>query len=197
MVTVELSPVRARHATELARSARSGRLTALPADFYTTALEGVFQAVCCWETSGLGSDADQRRLLMHIAGEWPAPGGKALLDVYNPCRPAREAGTEVRLDALEGVPDSVEMIERCHFDPWHSRWIDEWAPVARPETARAQSIRCCGPADLVLLLEGTGLELQHIEVAGEPLPLMPRGGEITLSTRLLEAWSYPAVPGQA
>jgi hypothetical protein len=61
------------------------------------------------------------------------------------------------------------MIERCHYDPIQGRWIDEWQPTAAPENALAQTLRCYTPADLQLLLEGAGLRLKHIEVAGEPV----------------------------
>jgi SAM-dependent methyltransferase len=191
VVAVELSPTRAAIARRLAQVPRQGTLTAVEGDFYTVGLPGPFDAVVCWETFGLGSDDDQRRLLRRIAAEWLAPGGRALIDVYNPTRPARDAGTEVRLPPLPGVPGSVEMFERCHFDARHSRWIDEWVPVAAPDKALAQSIRCYSPADLALLLEGTGLVLHHLELDGRALPT----GEaaITLSTSLLEAWSYLAV----
>ena len=114
------------------------------------------------------------------------------MEVYNPARPARDAGTDVRLDPLEGVPGSVEMIERCHFDARHCRWIDEWVPVAAPERALAQSIRCYSPADLALLLEGTGLALHHLEVEGEALDAADADA-ITLSASWLQAWSYLAV----
>ena len=89
------------------------------------------------------------------------------MDVYSPFRPARDAGTEERLRPLPGVPGSVEMRERCHFDPVHCRWIDEWVPTAAPEQALAQTLRCYSPADLLLLLEGTGLAVHHLEVEDE------------------------------
>jgi len=46
--------------------------------------------------------------------------------VYSPVPPTRRAGTAVHLNALEGVPESVEMIERTYYDPIYGRWIDEW-----------------------------------------------------------------------
>ena len=188
VVAIELSPLRARYARELAKVPRQGSLTILEADFYTVELNAVFDVVCCWETFGLGSDADQRRLLKRIARDWLAPNGSVLLEVYNPIRPARDAGTEQRLAPLKGVPGSVEMIERCHFDPDHCRWIDEWEPTAAPENALAQTIRCYTPADFLLLLEGTGLTLKHIEVEGQVLDV--RANTITTSGALMQAWCY-------
>jgi len=61
------------------------------------------------------------------------------------------------------------MIERCHFDLVHARWIDEWQPVEHPEHTLAQTIRCYTPADLLLLLKGSGLRIQHLEIEGEVL----------------------------
>lgn len=190
VVAVELSPSRATLARELAKIPRAGSLSVLEADFYTVALDARFDVVCCWETFGLGSDADQRRLLRRIARDWLDPAGSALMDVYNPIRPARDAETEERLDPLPGVPGSVEMIERCHFDPLHCRWIDEWQPTAAPDQALAQAIRCYTPADLLLLLEGTGLSLKRIEVDGQPLDFATDA--ITTSGPLLRAWCYLA-----
>jgi SAM-dependent methyltransferase len=192
VVAVELSPSRAALARQLAQAPRRGTLNVVEGDFCTVELAGPFDAVACWETFGLGPDADQRRLLRRIATEWLDPGGRALVDVYNPARPARDAGTEERLAPLPGVPGSVEMFERCHFDARHCRWIDEWVPVGAPEQALAQSIRCYSPSDLALLLEGTGLALLQIEVDGETLPA-DDGEAITLSPTLLQAWSYLAV----
>lgn len=133
-------------------------------------------------------DADQRRLLKRIANEWLASNGCVLMDVYSPVRPARVAGTERRLAPLKGVPGSVEMINRCHFDPIHSRWIDEWVPVADPQKALAQAIRCYSLADFLLLLDGTGLIVKHTEVDGQELDMTTN--QITKSTSIMNAWRY-------
>jgi hypothetical protein len=169
---------------------RKGSLTVLQADFYTVRLDGRFDVVCCWEVFGLGSDADQRRMLGRIAREWLAPDGSLLMDVYSPIRPARDADTQETLPPLPGVTGSVEMIERCHFDPVHCRWIDEWRPTAEPGKALAQTLRCYTPADLLLLLEGTGLALKRIEVDGAALDFQTDA--ITTSGPLMKAWSYLA-----
>lgn len=186
VTAVELSD-RASYARELAAVPRKGRLTVVQEDFYVVRLEGRFDAVCCWEVFGLGSDADQRRLLGRIAREWLAPSGCVLMDVYNPARPARDAGREQRLSRLPGVPGSVEMIERCHFDPVHARWTDEWEPADDPRAALAQTIRCYSPADLLLLLEGTGLDLDTIEVDDHEVIFDDR---IVDAGPLLDSWQY-------
>jgi hypothetical protein len=83
------------------------------------------------------------------------------------------------------------MIRRCHYDPVHARWIDEWVPEADPGAALAQSVRCYAPPDFALLLEGTGLRLRDIVVAGEPIAWA--SDAVTDGGPLLEAWSYLAV----
>jgi SAM-dependent methyltransferase len=188
VVAVEISTTRAEFARELAKAPRTGLLTVLEADFYTLDLREQFDVVCCWEVFGLGSDADQRRLLRRIAGEWLAPGGCVLMDVYSPYRPAHDSGSAQRLSPLPGVPGSVEMIEKCHFDPLRSRWIDEWQPTAAPEKALAQTIRCYSPADFLLLVEGTGLELERIEVEDQVID--PNANTIATGGPLMQAWSY-------
>ncbi len=169
VVAVELNPTDAEYARPLLQVERSGSLEYHQADFYTVELNGKFDVVTCWQVFGVGSDTDQRRLLHRIAHEWLAPGGSVLLDVYHPAGPLRDAGKEWHLGALEGVPGSVAMIERCHFDLVHARWIDEWQPVEHPEHTLAQTIRCYTPADLLLLLKGSGLRIQHLEIEGEVL----------------------------
>ncbi len=180
VVGVELNPTDAAYSRELLQTPRKGRLVFVEADFYTVELPGQFDVVTCWQAFGFGSDADQRHLLKRIADKWLSPDGCILMDVYNPTGPARDAGQERRLAPLKGVPGSVEMIERCHYDPVQGRWIDEWQPTANPQKALAQTLRCYTPADLILLLEGTGLRLQRVEIAGQAVDV--QANRITLST---------------
>jgi SAM-dependent methyltransferase len=194
VVAVEVSE-RVRYARELTKAPRKGSLTVLQADFFTLELAGRFDVVTCWQVFGVGSDRDQRHLLQRIARHWLAPGGAVLMDVYCPFRPAREAGNTEVLPPLPSVPGSVEMTERCHFDPVQCRWIDEWEPTASPHQTMAQTLRCYSPADLMLLLQGTGLALTRLEVDGREVDMGP--GIVTRSGPLMEAWSYVVTLRQA
>lgn len=171
VVAIELNPTDAVYAKPLLKANRLGSLEYLQADFYSVELTGKFDVITCWQVFGIGTDEDQRRLLQRMTHEWLVPGGCVILDVYHPLGPMRDAGKEWHLDALEGVPGSVAMIERCYFDTAHSRWINEWQPVDHPEDSLAQSIRCYTPADLLLLLEGSGLCIKHLEIEGEVIDL--------------------------
>ena len=188
VVAIELSPLRAMQARALMAASRPGSLTVVEGDFYQIELPGRFDVICCWDGFGVGSDTDHRRLLRRIAQDWLTPGGCALIDVASTAWAARHAGEEETLAPLPGVPGSVEMRRRWHFDTLHSRWIDEWQPKAAPEDALAQTVRCYTPADFLLLLEGTGLVLKRVEINGQPLDFA--GDQIVTSEPLLETYSY-------
>lgn len=148
-------------------------VTALKGDFYTADIPGRYDAVCLFEVFGMSSDTEQRSLLQRIASEWLMPGGVVIMDVYHPFGPIRKAGSAQSLERLHNVPGSVDMTERCFYDAVLGRWIDEWEPVGDVAATRRQSIRCYTPADLLLLLEGTGFRIVHAEFAGQSFDPAP------------------------
>ena len=180
---IELSTARCELARKVATAPHKGKITLVEGNFLKADVGGDYDVICAWEVFGLGSDAEQRQMLKRMSSEWLAPGGLAIVEVYTPVTPMRNAGSEVHLEALEGVPGSVDMIERCHFDPVYSRWIDEWVPEKDPGNALAQAIRCYTPADLLLLLEGTGMQLERIEAGGEEIDF--RSGRVTTGGPLM------------
>jgi SAM-dependent methyltransferase len=193
VVAVEFSPTRAPHIQTLAQQPRQGSLIALEADFYDVSLAPEFDVVCYWDGFGIGSDADQRRLLRRIASEWLKPGGCALLDVFSPYRWTLETGQEWRLDRNH-TSHRYRQRRRFDFDPVQGCFLDEWCPIddenGTCDESRAimQRIRCYSPADLQLLLEGTGLSLVHLEVDGKPLDFRSAGHNA--QDALWKAWSY-------
>lgn len=140
-------------------TAGPGTLTVIKDDFYAVQLAGRFDVVSYWNGFGIGSDADQRRLLTRIATDWLRPGGVALVDVFNPFVWARWDGdTEHRLpDPARGY--DYELYERTTFDPVTCTATDTWWEAATPQQTHSQTLRCYTPADLALLLAGTGLAL--------------------------------------
>ena len=139
-------------------------------DFLAADLGGArFDIVCYWDGFGVGEDADQKQLLRRIAGEWLAPDGVALVDIYTPWHALRTAGKGWAIDGRT---------RRTYgFDAAGCRWLDTWEREGEGE-AVTQSLRCYSPADLRLLLAGTGLRLAGIH----PLDEAP----------LVEAMSYTA-----
>lgn len=137
-------------------------LRVVDGDFLTVNIEEAFPTVCMFETFGLGSDKDQRELLKRIQRHWLTDNGVLILDVYHPFGPIKAAGTKQELDKLDNVPGSVDMTEYSYYDGIKNRWIDVWEPRNDPGKSRTQSIRCYSPADLMLLMEGTGLVIHKI-----------------------------------
>lgn len=152
VVAVEFTPLRAAHARELAAEARPGSLTILEADYYNVTLAEKFDLVCHWDCFGMDTDEDQRCLLRRIAENWLAPDGCLLMDIFSPWPWARRAG-EVK------TYEKLGLTQRYDFDPISCRFIDQWWPTADPSQMIAQSERCYTPADLTLLVEGTGLAI--------------------------------------
>ena len=193
---IEFSPTRAPNILELGRASRKGQLIGIEADFYEVQLPRQFDVVCYWDGFGVGSDNDQRRLLKRIASEWLKPGGTALIDVFNPSRWIREAGSEV---ILERNHPSHRFRQRrgFNFDPIHGLFLDQWCPIddetgaCDESMAITQRIRCYNPSDLRLLLEGTDLQIERLEVNGNPLD--PDTSGISTGHPLWSAWSYLAV----
>jgi len=86
VTAVDIAPPSVAFARELAREARPGTLDIREADFFTAQFDGRFDSIAYWNGFGIGTDADQRRLLVRIAREWLAPGGSVLIDVFTPPR---------------------------------------------------------------------------------------------------------------
>lgn len=145
-------------------------------DFYAVDLCRTFDVVGYWNGFGVGTDADQRRLLSRIAADWLRPGGVALIDVFNPFVWARWDGDEEfrARDVAAGYHHDLH--ERTTFDPVTCTATDTWWDAGRPEDTVSQVLRCYSPADLSLLLAGTGLVLTEIAVGDRVFRPAPQPG---------------------
>ncbi|SHF83265.1 Methyltransferase domain-containing protein [Streptoalloteichus hindustanus] len=189
VTAVEISD-RADHLGDFADDVRPGSLTVHKADFFEVDLPGSFDVVCYWNGFGVGTDADQRRLLTRIAAEWLRPGGLALVDVFNPLVWARWDGDEEHKLPDVAAGYDHELWQRTAFDPVTCTAIDTWWEAANPERKISQALRCYTPADLSLLLAGTGLALTGITVGDRAFPPAPHPG---LRALLQEHHEYLAV----
>ncbi len=167
VTAVEISD-RVAFGAELAAGLPPGRLTVHNESFYTVRLGEQYDAVTYWNGFGVGSDADQRRLLTLVAG-WLRPGATALIDVFNPLVWASWHGQhDQRLpDPARGYHFEVRQL--TVFDPVTSTATDTWWQADRPDERISQVLRCYSPADLELLLEGTGLRLAAIDDRGRDM----------------------------
>ncbi len=185
VTAIDIAPTRVAYARTLAEEPRPGTMTVLEADFFTVEFDGKFDVVAYWNGFGIGSDTDQRRLLSRIVQMWLAQNGSILLDVFHPASWLRVAGQQQRVETERaGV-----CIKHSDFDPVGGRFLDSWTSEDDPTgKAHTQSIRCYTPADLLLLLEGTGLAVKYAEVLGEPFSI--RATDATIETPPGQAWDY-------
>lgn len=180
VTAVELSAVRAAYARELADEVGAG-LRVVEGDFMTAPLGGPFDVVVMWNGFGVGDDAFQRALLRRAVDEWLGPDGRVVLDVYNPAAWARWAG-ETEVDEETGLRQRVDL------DAVESRLVDAWWFDGEDGQPLAQDVRCYSLADLRLLLEPTGLEVERVEHQDRAAETDPMA-----SGPLGEAWGYRVV----
>jgi SAM-dependent methyltransferase len=156
VVAIEMQEELAEHTRDLASAVTGGSLRAIAGDFYAADLPGPFDVVAYFDGFGIGTDEDQRRLLRRVVG-WLAPGGCALVDVFVPSFWAAHAGTE------EEFPTGSGVFYLDGFDAERCRMTERLWRRGHEDDAVTQSLRCYSPADLRLLLEGTGLSLVDVE----------------------------------
>jgi len=181
VTAVELSPVRAAVARDFAAEVTERDMVVVEADLYTVELDGTFDLVTYWNGFGVGTDADQRRLLRRVSKTWLEPGGVMIMDVYSPWAWARIAGE------TERTSQAIDLVNFNDYDPVGNRFVDEWWPADDETRAVAQFGRCYTPPDLLLLLEGTGLRLDRVEVDGTPLDLDAKHDR---NSPLWHSWDY-------
>jgi len=166
---VDISSGRLDFARTHADAAEPGTLRFVCQDFYSFTAQAPFDVICYFNGFGVGSDTDQRTLLRLISQQWLAPGGVALIDIANPLVWASWAGQD---DTRSPDPDRGyrhHLGEHIDFDSVAFRFTDTWWERDEPERRYSQSVRCYSPADLLLLLEGTGVRLRAVYTGGEPV----------------------------
>ncbi len=156
VVTIELVPTAVKNAQQLATQLQKGNIHIIEGDFYEVEFTNPFDIVCYWDGFGIGTDADQQRLLKRIA-HWLQPTGFALIEVYTPWYWANEAGRQM---------DLGNVCRRYDFDAENCRMLDRWWPVDQEEQAVTQSLRCYSPDDLQTVVKGTHLVLESVEPRG-------------------------------
>ncbi len=154
---------------KFAKQFEQDNLEFIKGDFYTTDLGGDYDVVAYWNGFGVGTDTEQRILLKRIANEWLNTNGKALVDIGNPFVRASWNGEEEHKDANPELGYQYTIDEITAYDPVNNRFIDTWWESDKPNERLTQSLRNYTPADLILLLEGTGLRLESLYVAGNKL----------------------------
>jgi SAM-dependent methyltransferase len=156
VVAIELLDELAAYIQELSGVVTGGSLRSIAGDFYEIEPPGTFDVVAYFDGFGIGADEDQRRLLRRIVG-WLVPGGRALIDVFVPWYWTGRAGNE------EEFPTGSGVHYLDGFDADGCRMTERMWRVGHESDGVTQSLRCYSPADLRLLLEGTGLSVLDVE----------------------------------
>lgn len=177
LTTIELLEESVLHHHSLEEFYRYGTQI-LKGDFYTLSLEQQFDIVCYFDSFGIGQDSEQRILLKRVH-DWLRPNGCAIIEVGSTWHWA-------------GIANGQEMdigvcMRKHEFDFVGSRIIDKWWPYHKPDQMMYQSLRCYTPADLELLLEGTGLKIVAIRAGGK---MDYRTGNFIPKVDLKEAMTY-------
>ena len=156
VTALEILPELCRSARRFCREDLPGSLEIIETDFYFYQPEKSFDIITYWDGFGTGTDHDQRHLL-ELLKSWLNPAGFILLEIYTPWYWARQAGVTQNLKGFR---------REYGFDASGCRLLDTWYPENEKSQAVTQSLRCYSPADLALLLENTGLEINRIEPGG-------------------------------
>jgi SAM-dependent methyltransferase len=156
VVVVELLNDLVENTRRLAQDVRSGSLVAICGDFYEVDVAGPFEVVAYFDGFGIGDDDDQRRLLRRVSS-WLTPDGCALIDVFAPWYWAKAAG------GTDEFPEGSGVWYRDTFDADGSRLVEEMWREGHEHDVVSQSLRCYAPADVRLLVDGTGLRLASVE----------------------------------
>lgn len=192
VVAIDFNPSDAAFARTLAADRPPGALTVVEGDFYTADLERTFDFVCYWDGFGIGSDADQRRLLHRIADDWLTPGGRCALDVFSPWAWRGRDGETSTYTARDGTA----WTRTVRYDAVGQRFTDSWHPADDDSVTRSQSIRCYAIPDLVLLLDGTGLALDRVH-AMDGSEIDPSRADADTTDMLLRTNGYVAIVRRA
>jgi SAM-dependent methyltransferase len=155
VVAIDLIEELVEHTRRLATDVHEGSLQGIAGDFYEIELDARFDVVAYFDGFGIGTDDDQRQLLRRIS-EWLTSEGCALIDVFSPWYWANAAGEEE-------FPKGSGVWYRDSFDAEGSRMVEEMWREGHEDLVVAQSLRCYSPADLRLLIAGTGLDLALVE----------------------------------
>ncbi|HLM84155.1 MAG TPA: class I SAM-dependent methyltransferase [Candidatus Bathyarchaeia archaeon] len=150
VVGIELLPGLADYARKNGEKSQ-GRLNIVEGDFYKFNPKKKFNLITYWDGFGIGDDNDQRTLL-HRIKKWLSPDGMALIEVYTPWYPGYFSKKEMKFSGIK---------RKLDFDFENCRWEDTWTKENGHKSIK-QSLRCYSPADLRLLLGGTGLAIKKI-----------------------------------
>ncbi len=127
-------------------------------DFYQYSTSDQFDIVCYFDSFGIGSDADQVRLLQQIE-TWLKPKGVALIEIGAPWFWSGVANGK--------LTDLGACMRHYQYDSTQQRLLDYWWLKEAPEQKVYQSLRCYSLDELKQLLKGLSLRIKRCISGGK------------------------------
>lgn len=127
-------------------------------DFYTVEFDQVFDVVCYWDGFGVGTDADQVRLLDRISKWLADDDGVAIIEVFHPSGWELDSGLE---EIKEPVPErglTRRLGHRRGYDIETGSAQDTWWEVGK-SIEWTQVLRCYRPPRFAELAGEAGLRV--------------------------------------
>lgn len=125
-------------------------------DFYDHQAPCHYDLVYYLDGFGLGSDADQERLLNHIK-TWMTPGGTCVLEVYNPPYWQKNHGQTMTLSETIHRTYTYDTLEHAMVDTWYD---------SEGQVDYSQRLKCYDLETLSLMARALGLEVVKVKEGG-------------------------------
>lgn len=136
--------------SELAREGAPDNLIVINDDFYTVDLPEKFDLVLYIDGFGLGSTADQLKVLSRIH-DWLKDDGTGLIDIYQPNYWQEIDGIE-----LDIHPD-LNVKRQYTYDYEENRLVDTWWSTKQPDNRYSQYLACYSHDNIFALTEASNL----------------------------------------
>jgi len=166
VTAIEISD-RADFAKKYAGKKHKGKLVFIKDDFYKINLSQKYDVVCYWNGFGIGTDEDQKKLLIKIAQEWLKPKGTLIMDVQNPYIWKKWNGDKEHKKAKPDEGYNYDIWQEIKYDRNEKRMYDTWWESDKPKIKYTQTIRCYTSKEISSLVNGTGLKIIYKEVKGK------------------------------
>ena len=136
------------------RALNPSNIDAIHGSFYDVYLPKKFEAIIYIDGFGVGTDADQLKLLKNIH-HWMTDDGFALIDIYQPEHWKKADGFEMYPNP-EKMPN---IIRKYSYDFEENIMMDTWWHEKDEDLKRTQYLKCYTPEEIHRLCQAAGLNI--------------------------------------
>lgn len=150
VTTVEL----VKEMAEAAQKSNPGNIDVIHGSFYDVQITDKFDVVIYIDGFGVGTDADQLKLLINIR-QWLDDDGCALIDIYQP-------GHWKKADGIEMYPDpkqNPDIVRKYSYNHEQDIMMDTWWHKDNAEHTQTQYLKCYTPEAIHRLCHQAGLKI--------------------------------------